>query len=86
MILHSLPALRFVSPPAGGLERVRRSRALRCFVPIFSSKQYVKALQGEGLILLGSQGRPKFIGPPGWGRRLPTLWQLVEPGRCQAAC
>ena len=32
---------------AGGLERVRRSKALRCLVPIFSSKQYVKALQGE---------------------------------------
>jgi hypothetical protein len=32
---------------AGGLERVRRSKALRCFVLIFSSKQYVKALQGE---------------------------------------
>lgn len=41
-------AQRPVAPRhAGGLERVRRSRALRCFVPIFSSKQYVKALQGE---------------------------------------
>lgn len=48
----TLPAGRAASracppPRAGGLERVRRSRALRCFVPIFSSKQYVKALQGE---------------------------------------
>ncbi len=32
---------------AGGLERVKRSKALRCFVPIFSSKQYVKALQAS---------------------------------------
>lgn len=36
-------SLRF----AGGLERVKRSKALRCFVPIFSSKQYVKALQAS---------------------------------------
>lgn len=32
----------------GGLQRVKASKALRCFVPIFSSKQYVKALQVGG--------------------------------------
>ncbi|KAI7840917.1 hypothetical protein COHA_005349 [Chlorella ohadii] len=39
---------------SGGLERVKRSKALRCFVPIFSSKQYVKALQGESAVVLGA--------------------------------
>jgi len=29
----------------GGLARVRASRALRCFVPIFTSRQYLRALQ-----------------------------------------
>ena len=29
----------------GGLARVRNSRALRCFLPIFTSRQYLRALQ-----------------------------------------
>lgn len=32
---------------------MKRSKALRCFVPIFSSKQYVKALQvSERLVIM----------------------------------
>jgi hypothetical protein len=37
----------------GGLARVRRSRVLRCLVPIFSSRHYLKALQGEASASLG---------------------------------
>ncbi|KAK9821448.1 hypothetical protein WJX81_000342 [Elliptochloris bilobata] len=38
----------------GGLARVRSSRALRCFVPIFTSRQYLRALQGDTPSILGS--------------------------------
>ncbi|KAL4856977.1 E3 ubiquitin-protein ligase UPL1 [Chlorella vulgaris] len=48
---HTLMALCLNS---GGLKLVKESKALRCLVPIFSSKQYVKALQGESSVVLGA--------------------------------
>lgn len=36
------------TPPAAGLERVRASKALYCLAPVFTSKHYLRALQGEG--------------------------------------
>lgn len=36
---------------------MKRSKALRCFVPIFSSKQYVKALQVRERLVLTPGGK-----------------------------
>ena len=38
----------------GGLQRVRDARALSCFVTIFTSKTYLKALSGDTPSILGS--------------------------------
>ena len=37
-----------------GMERVRQTKALACFVPIFTSKAYIKALQGDTPPALGA--------------------------------
>lgn len=37
-----------------GMERVRKTKALACFVPIFTSKAYIKALQGDTPQALGA--------------------------------
>ena len=37
-----------------GMERVRETKALACFVPIFTSKAYIKALQGDTPPALGA--------------------------------
>ena len=37
-----------------GMERVRQTKALSCFVPIFTSKAYIKALQGDTPPALGA--------------------------------
>lgn len=37
-----------------GLEKVRATKALACFVPIFTSKAYIKALQGDTPPALGA--------------------------------
>ena len=37
-----------------GLERVQSTKALACFVPIFTSKAYIKALQGDTPPALGA--------------------------------
>ena len=37
-----------------GMERVRQTKALSCFVPIFTSKAYIKALQGDTPQALGA--------------------------------
>lgn len=38
----------------GGLARVRESLALSCFVPIFTSRTYLRALAGDTPSILGS--------------------------------
>lgn len=37
-----------------GMERVRQTKALACFVPIFTSKAYIKALQADTPQALGA--------------------------------
>lgn len=37
-----------------GMEHVRQTKALACFVPIFTSKAYIKALQGDTPPALGA--------------------------------
>ena len=37
-----------------GMERVRQTKALGCFVSIFTSKAYIKALQGDTPPALGA--------------------------------
>ena len=37
-----------------GLERVKQTKALACFLPIFTSKAYIKALQGDTPTALGA--------------------------------
>ena len=37
-----------------GLERVKQTKALACFLPIFTSKAYIKALQGDTPPALGA--------------------------------
>ena len=65
----------------GGLARVRSSRALRCFLPIFTSRQYLRALQ-----VRPRASSVKFRLPPPHMRmcsdfeaaRLPAATGLVE--------
>lgn len=72
---HTLMALCLNS---GGLKLVKESKALRCLVPIFSSKQYVKALQGETLPLVSPSlwlVAVRHAVPYGW-----YCWKPHEPG------
>eukprot|EP00951_Prasinocladus_malaysianus_P000683 scaffold4915_cov42-Prasinocladus_malaysianus.AAC.1 len=60
---NTLVALCLTAP---GLERVRKSRALRCFIPIMTTRKYQKALQGESATVLGA-GLDELL------RHVPTL-------------
>lgn len=56
----------------GGLSRVRDSRALTCFVPIFTTRTYLRALSGDTPSILGS-GLDELM------RHVPVLRQVCAP-------
>lgn len=57
----------------GGLARVRNSKALECFVPIFTSRAYARALSGDTPSILGS-GLDELM------RHVPLLRQVRGAG------
>ena len=48
-----IPTMNALSLNTGGLEMIRRSNVLHCLISIFTTKPYVKTLQGDGAVAVG---------------------------------